>query len=309
MIFSVLIPAYNVEKYIDKCLLSIKKQLFVDFEVIIIDDGSTDQTLSICKEYELNDDRFTVYHQQNKGIAYTRNKLLELASGMWIIFVDADDYVKDDYLLSFYRCQKRNESADVLVSDYMIWKGGDKYISVHEAFKGKKEYLIKLLSWRGTCTALWAKAIRRNLIRNHTFKFEDKITLGEDLCFMSRLFYYANDILYLPVESYVWNNTNVDSITSSGKYRSDYIPLYEEIFLFYRDKADYALFSKVLNNTIVRAIEVIYLYGHELNFGRLPSLIDKNSLTIVNRIKYFCCLNNFYKSARLIEKIVRRCRI
>ena len=91
MVFSVLIPAYNVESYIRKCLDSIKHQLFADFEAIIIDDGSTDRTLQICKEYESCDKRFNVYHQDNIGIVNTRNRLLELAKGEWVTFLDADD--------------------------------------------------------------------------------------------------------------------------------------------------------------------------------------------------------------------------
>lgn len=306
MFFSVLIPAYNVEKYIDKCLSSIKRQLFADFEAIIIDDGSTDRTLQICKEYESCDKRFNVYHQDNVGIVNTRNRLLELAKGEWVTFLDADDYVKDNYLLSFYKCQEANAKADVLVSDYIMWEGGNAFFAVRSAFADKRSYLKMLLDWRKTNTALWGKAIRMELIKNRSLKFESGIVLGEDLCFISRLFYFACEIIHIPVETYVWNRCNIDSITHREVLWGDYIRLYETIYSFYSNQPDYNYFKKTLSNTIVRAMETVYLYSHKGDFGRLPTLIENRDLTIINKVRYFCCMRGHYNLVSFFEKIVRR---
>ena len=101
MKFSILIPAYNASKYIRRCLNSLINQTFQDFEIIVIDDGSKDDTLPILKEFQNKDKRVNVFHQENHGVAYTRNRLLDYAKGEWIAFVDADDYVNKEYLYYF----------------------------------------------------------------------------------------------------------------------------------------------------------------------------------------------------------------
>ena len=94
---SVLIPSYNVEKYIRECLDSIANQTFEDMEIICIDDGSTDSILDILNKYALKDSRIRVYENNaNKGVAYTRNYLLSLAKGQYVSFIDADDYLELD---------------------------------------------------------------------------------------------------------------------------------------------------------------------------------------------------------------------
>lgn len=95
---SVIIPAYNVENYIRRCVESILAGSYEDFEIIIIDDGSGDGTLNQCRELAERDARIKVYTQNNRGVGKTRNRGLELASGDYIAFVDADDYVSEDYL-------------------------------------------------------------------------------------------------------------------------------------------------------------------------------------------------------------------
>ena len=307
--FSILIPAYNVEKYINKCLSSIKEQAFSNYEVIIINDGSTDRTLDICKEYEKSDNRFIVYHQTNRGIAYTRNRLLELAKGEWIVFVDADDYVNSDFLLAFYECLNRNDNADVLISDYTSWNNENVFTPYKETFKNKIDYLQKLLGWRMANTSLWAKAIRRSLILKHNFKFEKDITLGEDLCFVSRLFYYADNIIHTPSNTYIWNRTNADSITRKGIFWGDYILLYETIASFYKSKKDYQCYKKTLSNTIVRAIETTYLYSYKTDFGQLPYYVYNEDLTISNKIRFFLSMNNCYKLASFYDKITKHLKL
>jgi len=95
---SVLVPVYNAEAYIKKCLDSIQGQTFKDFEVICIDDGSTDQSGKICDEYAGRDERFCVYHQQNNGVAAARENALQKAAGKYIFWCDADDYVSPDWI-------------------------------------------------------------------------------------------------------------------------------------------------------------------------------------------------------------------
>ena len=94
---SVIIPVYNCEKYIKKCIESILNQTYKDLEVIVIDDGSKDSSLNICNKLMKEDYRLTVIHQENQGVSSARNKGLENAQGEYIVFVDGDDWVEDIY--------------------------------------------------------------------------------------------------------------------------------------------------------------------------------------------------------------------
>jgi glycosyltransferase involved in cell wall biosynthesis len=101
--FSVLIPAYNVAEYLGECLESVLKQSYVDWEAVVIDDGSTDSTGQICDRFAKKDIRFKVFHQKNQGISVTRNRLIELSKGAYIIFLDSDDYwIEKDLLQAVY---------------------------------------------------------------------------------------------------------------------------------------------------------------------------------------------------------------
>lgn len=96
--FSIIVPVYNVEKYLDQCLASILEQTYNDFECIIIDDGSPDNSNIIIDKYVKLDQRFKVIHQKNMGLSAARNTGLDIAQRNYIVFVDSDDYIADDYL-------------------------------------------------------------------------------------------------------------------------------------------------------------------------------------------------------------------
>lgn len=95
---SVIVPVYNVEKYLSRCIDSVLMQTFTDFELLLVDDGSPDNSGMICDEYALKDVRVKVLHQENKGLSGARNAGIENSVGNYVVFIDSDDYVKDNYL-------------------------------------------------------------------------------------------------------------------------------------------------------------------------------------------------------------------
>ena len=107
-VISVIVPVYNAEKYINRCIESILNQTFKDFELIIVDDGSKDNSGNICEEYARRDERIKVIHQENKGQASARNRGVLNAAGEWITFVDADDMIQSQMLEYLYRAVKSN---------------------------------------------------------------------------------------------------------------------------------------------------------------------------------------------------------
>ena len=114
---SIIIPTYNVEKYIDKCFESIVNQTFKDFEVIVINDGSTDQTLRLIKEWEKQDSRFTVIDKTNEGVGKTRNLGLSIAKAPYVIFIDPDDYLHAQMLEKLYK-EIKLSNASLAICEY-----------------------------------------------------------------------------------------------------------------------------------------------------------------------------------------------
>ena len=120
---SIIVPIYNASQYLRECIESILSQSFRDFELILINDGSTDESLSICKSYERQDDRITVISGANGGVSKARNRGLDAAKGEWITFADADDYFLDDALSTLYE-RAMQTGTDLVLANAMKLKNG-----------------------------------------------------------------------------------------------------------------------------------------------------------------------------------------
>lgn len=128
---SVILPVYNTEKYLDKCLISIKKQTLKSIEFIVIDDGSTDKSYEIIQKYAKNDKRFRIFHQKNKGVGKTRNFGIKKAKGKYIGFIDSDDYVSSNYFEELYNITEKY-GADIGVITHTIkFSDNQKNITIH----------------------------------------------------------------------------------------------------------------------------------------------------------------------------------
>ena len=118
-VISIIVPVYNVEKYIHQCIDSILLQTFTDFEVLLVDDGASDHSGSICDEYAHRDSRIRVFHQENAGVSVARNKGLCEAIGEYVTFVDSDDWIKPDYLNELYKCLlERNRGKGLILGSF-----------------------------------------------------------------------------------------------------------------------------------------------------------------------------------------------
>ena len=111
---SIIIPIYNSEKYLTHCLDSILKQTYQDFEVILVNDGSTDNSAKICDNYTITDARFKVIHKQNQGVSIARNTGISYAKGEYISFIDSDDWIENDYLKNMINVA--DSSSDIIIS-------------------------------------------------------------------------------------------------------------------------------------------------------------------------------------------------
>lgn len=163
-LISVLIPAYNVEKYIGQCLESVLAQTYKNIEIIVIDDGSTDKTLSICKQYEEKSDNMRVFHKQNGGVSSARNMALEVSNGDWIAWIDADDVVSCHYIEKLYDMKKKS-GADITAVGFekftcdlpAVKDSDDSY------FICDKYYPLKQMTFDYIWLVQWGKLIKKNL--------------------------------------------------------------------------------------------------------------------------------------------------
>lgn len=180
MKISVIIPVYNAEKYLGKCLNSILKQRHKNIEVIVVDDGSQDNSLDICDSFSKKDERIKVFHKENGGVSSARNLGLTKVTGDWIAFVDADDYVDEDYLT----IPAGYEGCDIVQKGYRRIDESknkvSKLITRPSGIISTKEELDRFYVNYHTY-ALWNKLFKSSLIEGHSF--DTTISIGEDFDF------------------------------------------------------------------------------------------------------------------------------
>ena len=184
-LISIIIPVYNAEKYLYDCLSSVQRQTFADFEVICMDDGSTDTSLQILKEFAKQDTRFKVYSEENAGGSVCRNNALEKASGQYIAFLDNDDIYHPQYLERLYQNIK-DYQADISCCSYQKFTGGgifaEPFVKFPEVkFVSKKPFLDKFKYKKKIETLMWTKLYKRELLEN--IKFSEKLPAINDILF------------------------------------------------------------------------------------------------------------------------------
>ena len=216
MEISVIVPIYNVEEYLNKCLDSILHQTFTNYELILIDDGSTDSSGQIADEYVAKDDRIKVIHKKNGGLSDARNCGLDKATGRYICFIDSDDWIEDTYLEELFSLAKDQE-ADIVICNYFK-NSGD--ISVTQptdpeiVIQSGVDAIDNIYSKRyGEYVVAWNKLYRKEIFENLRYPVgmihEDEAIYGEVFCRASKVV-RTERILY----NYRTNNNT--SIMSSG---------------------------------------------------------------------------------------------
>lgn len=197
---SIIVPIYNAEKYLDRCVDSILSQTFLDFELLLIDDGSPDRSGEICDEYAQKDNRIHVFHKENGGVASARQFGLEHAQGEFVIHADPDDYVEPSMLEELYECAKKNQ-ADMVICDFYI--DAFQHIIEKKQNPSNLDHLTVLRELfqhlHGSC---WNKLLKRTCYKQYGVSFPSGVSYCEDLSFWVRLLKEPIRITYLPKAFY-----------------------------------------------------------------------------------------------------------
>lgn len=206
--YSIIIPVFNARESIEKCIDSILAQSVLNFQVILIDDGSTDGSSTICDRYALQDDRIRVIHQDNQGVSSARNRGIEEASGEWISFVDADDTVTVDYLSGFDRIEQKAD-LNYFGSRFMSDDGYDAtYYLPLKIYNGKAEIEQGVLMLKqntvnyGHYGYTWNKFFRSSIIKEHNIRFTPGIYFREDEIFVNDYIAFINSFSTMPYVGY-----------------------------------------------------------------------------------------------------------
>jgi len=228
----VIVPIYNAEKYLEKCLNSIFNQSFKDFNVIAIDDGSTDSSLEICKAYESKFHNFKLKTTVNKGVSSARNLALYFSTATYVVFVDSDDYLEKNYLLLLYN--KAIENMDLAICGYKYVDENDNIVK-HSNFNliyDKENLIIDiLLNPSGARSALWNKIFSNEIIVTRKIQFNSELRIGEDLLFLIDYMLYSKHFCLLKDQLYNYRVNprgtmkQIGSTNNISKYFSEWTSL------------------------------------------------------------------------------------
>lgn len=270
-ILSIIVPVYDVEKYINKCIDSILKQTFTNFELILIDDSSPDNCGNICDKYAKLDSRIKVIHKENGGLSSARNVGIDAARGEYIGFVDSDDYIKNDMYESLYKAILKYKADISICGKFIV--GQDKVLSVCNSdnvrIYNRYEGLIEIIKDKNINSFAWDKLYKRELFDNVRYP---EGRYFEDIATTYKLFMLSNKIVHINSSKYYYLQRE-DSICGSYTCKKSY----DHFTSWYEClKAIKCLYPKLSNLYKDKLFEIAYFsLNNILSLGGRKSYSDK----------------------------------
>lgn len=211
---SIIVPVYNTEKYITRCINSILEQTFENWELLLIDDGSRDSSGKICDIFQKKDSRIKVIHKKNEGVSIARNLGITLSKGNYITFIDSDDWVENDYLEIMYKMIKIM-NVDILVTGCLYKEKNRVYnpFSIgKEQVYNRDDFQIEFFKQDKFMWTIYDKLYKKYLFKNH--KFDIRLKIAEDMMLFWELISEAKRIGYYPLYKYYYDKTASQTMTS-----------------------------------------------------------------------------------------------
>lgn len=318
--FSIIVPVYNVEKYIHQCLDSIIAQTYSDWECILVDDGSTDKSGMICDEYAKVDSRIKVIHKPNGGVSSARNLGLENATGEWVCFLDSDDWWSESFLSDFFLAI--SNEIDLVMQGY---------VSENEMHHEKKSYSLPQREFCSSAEVvtfleeypnfhngfLWHRAFRTNILKNNNITFPEGISFAEDGCVFLQYIQFVRKSISITNVGYHYRRVE-GSLTSAGSKQSDEtLHFLIESYLTSLSKLNEESYNDSLKKYGWRLL-IAWIIRRHLNSKRdcntmltyVQQLINNYQLdkiedtTLIHRILIWVCRNNHIPFPRLIIKVL-----
>ena len=300
ILVSVIVPVYNAEKYIEKCIKSILNQSYENFELLIVNDGSIDSTKSICEKYKKKDSRIILINKNNNGVSSARNDALKIAKGDYCCFVDADDYPDKDMIKLMVESAKKNKS-DIVICEYnYIYENTNK----KEEFKLKKysnKDFLELISDESTEYGgfPWNKMIKRKCIKKN---YRDELYYYENLIFFleNAKNIKSYSVVNKPLYNYLVNDTSaLHSKMYSTRKLSNLDALHLAIDLVPSEYRDFYRFLYVRNyadnkfNIIKNKLDISLMSNYNDDFNSLSKDVLK-SKNINFKMKMKCFIMKYF---------------
>lgn len=270
-LISVIVPVYNAEEYLERCVKSILNQTFDDFELLLVNDGSKDGSLQLCNDFASRDSRVRVLDKPNGGVSSARNLALDKAEGEWVMFVDADDWVELNML---ELCVPYVDTTDLVYMGWVAHRSDGRVQPRKVSDVGTPDDLLKELIRRRTKLAIWSTLIRRSIFEEHNIRFDASYNYAEDWLTLLRTVCYAKRIKTIPI-SYVYhynllnesnctNNMTIQKLACNVRLCKDIRP------------ALGGRHTGSLRDTHLMIIrELVEKYGYEATCDHLLSIRDK----------------------------------
>lgn len=332
---SIIVPVYNAEQYIENCINSILAQNFKDFELILVDDGSTDLSGEICDRFALNDKRVRVLHLSNAGVSSARNAGIEHSAGDFIMFCDSDDYVSPDWMEKLYN-RAINAPDCLALGGYTIHDlrgktGRHELITYDKESCNKADFFevcLKLLFY-----VVWNKIFNAEIIKKNNLRFNSDISLGEDLLFCLDYLRLSGDKIYITPDcgyQYVLRERESLNYKYYPNLKDINIKLYSEIYScmesFGTDMSVYSegfyflylrMLTETLKNTMSPQNKMSYFEKIRYNNSLMQSDIYKTCLKNAGPGEYsklfLMCLKTgyypvviFYKKLCTLKRILKK---
>ena len=334
---SVIVPVYNLEILLSRCLDSVLAQTFTDFELLIIDDGSTDISGVISDNYAALSDKVTIVHKTNGGVSFARNMGLELSSGEYICFVDSDDFILPDYVLSLIDCMEKTD-ADCVSQNVISLSGDSESIISRQPYevsfsceKDKYDFIEKKVLQGVTSWEMWGRVFKKSIISsNHIKVCESCGNYAEDLAFFLTYIINCKKCCHIEYAGYCYYQRNesmmdkskdsfkLNSLNEVSKYLYDYFYSNQKNYYlndfallhFWIMKTEFSKIYKVDRSLIkheVKQIKNYKWYKKHIKrcifyFDRIASVCSKNVAFDFCNLSYFSLHKN-YKLFHMIEVI------
>lgn len=307
---SIIIPVYNTEKYIEKCIQSVCNQTYQNLEIICVDDGSTDDSGKILDRFAQADKRIKVIHKENEGVSAARNDGLRIATGEWIGFVDSDDYIAEDMYEIMMKANV-NQEADIVSCGYYFDNNG-KCLSAENKKKvpdriiSTREFLLYIYErdiYKAVGGYLWSRLFRKALIKDDTGRlkneFPEEYGVGEDIIFLSQVLMNSQKSLYVEKSLYYYVQRGNSAVHDERKQLEtlSWAKAYLYVLDLYKKERVseyvYQIIARMYVYRCGRLAEVAIQYNLKDKYSKLKNMIsdykeiyEKTNLENPERIKW-----------------------